>query len=328
MKSLPSSNPDPTRRLFCVGLSSLFATAALVGSASAESLIEITELRPGEFTWHPDRQPHGPLAIIVSIPQQRVHVYRNGLRIAVSTCSTGKAGHETPTGVFVILEKDKNHKSSTYNDAPMPNMNRLTWSGIALHAGNLPGYPASHGCVRLPLGFSANLFSITRIGTPVVIAGAKDAPQLINPGMVLGSFAQGQLASASAGTRKPAKADANAPVVSAVASATDGKILLIKNGSVIAEGALTVSGQGKLGSHVYMLEATGPNGALEWVDIGRVTTVGGQARGEDHVLSRVRADRRFVDMMQPLMSQGMILVLTDAPLHPSSRSGKDFVIMS
>ncbi len=74
--------------------------------------------------------------------------YRNGVRIAVSTCSTGKKGHETPTGVFTILEKDKDHHSSTYNNAPMPNMNRLTWSGVALHAGNLPGYPASHGCVR------------------------------------------------------------------------------------------------------------------------------------------------------------------------------------
>ena len=72
-----------------------------------------------------------------------MYVYRNGVRIAASTCSTGKLGHRTPTGVFKILQKDKNHHSSTYNNAPMPYMNRLTWSGIALHAGQLPGYPAS-----------------------------------------------------------------------------------------------------------------------------------------------------------------------------------------
>ena len=117
---------------------------------------EIHALKPGEFTWHPERQPRGPVAVIASLDEQLVHVYRNGVRIAVSTCSTGKPGHETPTGVFVVLQKDRDHKSSTYNNAPMPNMNRLTWGGIALHAGNLPGYPANrrvatpHQAANLP----------------------------------------------------------------------------------------------------------------------------------------------------------------------------------
>ncbi len=111
----------------------------------------VDNLKPGQFTWKPERSPSGPVAIIVSLPEQSVYVYRNGIEIAVSTCSTGKPGHSTPTGVFTILQKDKNHHSSTYNNAPMPNMNRLTWGGIALHAGKLPGYPASHGCVRLPM---------------------------------------------------------------------------------------------------------------------------------------------------------------------------------
>jgi len=105
-----------------------------------------------------------------------VHVYRNGIRIAVSTCSTGKPGHETPTGVFVVLQKDADHRSSTYGGAPMPNTNRLTWDGIALHAGNLPGYPASHGCVRLPLDFSARLFEVTHLGTPVIITDSHHDP--------------------------------------------------------------------------------------------------------------------------------------------------------
>ena len=87
----------------------------------------------------------------MSLPQQRVHVYRNGIRIAVSTCSTGRPGHDTPTGVFVILQKDKNHHSSTYDDAPMPNIeHRLTWSGIALMPATCPAIPASPWCVRLP----------------------------------------------------------------------------------------------------------------------------------------------------------------------------------
>jgi lipoprotein-anchoring transpeptidase ErfK/SrfK len=155
----------------------------------------VDNLKPGEFTWHPELSPDGPVAIIVSLPEQRVYVYRNGIEIAVSTCSTGKPGHETPTGVFTILEKDKNHHSSTYNNAPMPNMERLTWQGVALHAGQLPGYPASHGCVRLPLEFSQKLFTVTHLGTPVIIANAKSAPaDVVHPGQVLSADAETEFA--------------------------------------------------------------------------------------------------------------------------------------
>ena len=130
-------------------------SASIAGRAFAEPAVKaIDELQPGEFAWHPERSPAGPVAIIVSLPDQLVHVYRNGIRIAVSTCSTGKPGHATPTGVFTILREGQAPSLETYNNAPMPNMNRLTWSGVALHAGQLPGYPASHGCVRLPVEFS------------------------------------------------------------------------------------------------------------------------------------------------------------------------------
>jgi hypothetical protein len=173
------------------GLAGVTLVGALVPALARQVVKEIHELLPGEFTWHPERSPKGPVAVVVSIPEQRVHIYRNGVRIAVATCSTGAPGHATPTGVFTVLQKDKHHRSSTYNNAPMPNMNRLTWSGIALHAGKLPGYPASHGCVRLPLEFSAKLFTVTHIGTPVIIAGAHTDPwELIHPGMVLGAYAE------------------------------------------------------------------------------------------------------------------------------------------
>lgn len=110
-----------------------FNLAALAALGSAEPLPALAQLvdkpaeklKNGEFNWYPERSKAAPLLIIVSIPDQRAHVYRNGVRIAASTCSTGKQGHETPTGVFKILQKDKDHHSSTYNNAPMPNMNRL-----------------------------------------------------------------------------------------------------------------------------------------------------------------------------------------------------------
>ncbi len=188
----------------------------------------VDALKPGEFTWHPELSPDGPVAIIVSLPEQRVHVYRNGVEIAVSTCSTGKPGHETPTGVFTILEKDRNHHSSTYNDAPMPNMNRLTWSGIALHAGQLPGYPASHGCVRLPLEFSKLLFTVTHLGTPVIIANAHSEPaDIVHPGQVLTADAETEFASV-------ADSKANTPAAATPAAQVDHGTTTVAAGDVPA----------------------------------------------------------------------------------------------
>lgn len=224
-------------------------------SIAKEVMKEASQLKPGEFTWHPHRQPEGSVAVVVSIPEQLVHVYRNGVRIAVSTCSSGKPGHETPTGVFVVLEKDKHHHSSTYNDASMPNMNRLTWSGIALHAGNLPGYPASHGCVRLPLDFSARLFEVTHIGTPVIIAGSASDPwELVHPGMVLGGYTQAEFKQVEAGLfgRKHPKdwSDSQAhPITSIVVSSVERRAILIENGDVVGEGNVTLDGNGVLGNH-------------------------------------------------------------------------------
>jgi len=156
-----------TRRSFAAtGMASLAGVGLL---RADEAMIDIDNMVPGDFTWHPERSPQGAVAVIASIPEQRVHVYRNGVRIAVSTCSTGKPGHETPTGVFTVLQKDADHRSSTYGGAPMPNMNRLTWDGIALHAGNLPGYPASAGCIRLPASAAQIIYDNTTYGTRVNI---------------------------------------------------------------------------------------------------------------------------------------------------------------
>ena len=112
------------------------------------------KLRTGDFVWEPERSPGGPVLIVVSKPEQVAYVYRNGIRIAPQQREHGRPGHPTPVGVFDILEKERDHVSTIYKGAEMPWMERLTWNGIAMHAGDLPGYPDSHGCVRLPLEFS------------------------------------------------------------------------------------------------------------------------------------------------------------------------------
>ena len=135
-----------------------------------------SSLRPGEFVWQPERAAAGPVEIVVSLPLQRAYIYRGDTLIGVTTVSTGRKGHETPTGSFEILQKRKRHFSNLYNNAPMPFMQRLTWDGIALHAGEIPDRPASHGCVRLPLAFASHLFGATQLGATVHILPYAPAP--------------------------------------------------------------------------------------------------------------------------------------------------------
>lgn len=123
--------------------------------------------------------PIEPLLGIVSLDRQSVSFYAGTERVAEAPVSSGQAGHRTPTGVFSIIQKARYHESNIYSGAPMPFMQRLTWSGIALHAGVLPGYPASHGCIRLPHTLAERLFALTRVGARVVVAPEAVAPVAI-----------------------------------------------------------------------------------------------------------------------------------------------------
>ena len=117
----------------------------------------------------PEPIPSDGVHIVVSIPLQKAYVFEDGVLLETTSVSTGKRGYETPVGTFPILQKKVHHRSSTYDNAPMPYMQRLTWSGVALHAGRVPGYPASHGCIRLPRSFAKKLYGITSFGTRVTI---------------------------------------------------------------------------------------------------------------------------------------------------------------
>lgn len=120
-----------------------------------------------------DRGDPGRVRVLVSIPQQRAYVFEGERLLASSRVSTGRRGHETPVGSFRILEKKVKHRSNRYANAPMPYMQRLTNYGIALHAGHLPGYPASHGCIRLPWGFARKLYDLTERGTSVTVTNRR-----------------------------------------------------------------------------------------------------------------------------------------------------------
>jgi L,D-transpeptidase catalytic domain len=130
----------------------------------------------------PEDAPKGPLQIIISIADQRVSLFDNGTLIARSPVSTGTQGHPTPLGVFSVISKQRWHRSNIYSAAPMPYMQRITWSGIALHAGVVPGHPASHGCIRLKNDFAIRLWHLTKRGTRVIIAHDDVQPvEITNP---------------------------------------------------------------------------------------------------------------------------------------------------
>ena len=179
----------------------LLLAAAPISSAYAYDASQIEQrsssLDPGEFIWTPAGAPDGEIEIVVSIPMQLAYVYRGGQLVGASTVSTGKPGHDTPTGTFTILQKRRTHFSNLYDDAPMPFMQRLTWDGIALHAGQIPGTPASHGCIRLPMAFARHLYGATGLGTRVHVIDSTvaSAEQALAIGRTMPPDAHAQLAS-------------------------------------------------------------------------------------------------------------------------------------
>jgi hypothetical protein len=218
----------------------------------------------------------------------------------------------------------------------MPNMNRLTWSGVALHAGNLPGYPASHGCIRLPMKFSEVLFGVTHVGTPVIVAGAASAPfDISHPGLALTGDAVQELDAAQAAALKAKKNPWQADVddfskpVSIVISRADLSAIVFQGGDIIAEDKITLRDPDQpLGSNVFVL--TGADGAgMTWNVISHQATAdGAMVQADASVIQRITVGKTVLDAMQERMHPGLVMVTTDLPAHADTRSGKDFVIMS
>jgi hypothetical protein len=156
------------RRWGCPAIVMLAAMTALTALNADAAAKQARRAAPTEAT--APREAGEPIMAIVSIKTQQVTFYDADGWILRAPVSTGITGRETPAGVFAVIEKDKDHHSTLYDDAWMPNMQRITWNGVALHGGPLPGYAASHGCVRMPYGFAEKLFETTRIGMRVIIS--------------------------------------------------------------------------------------------------------------------------------------------------------------
>jgi len=284
-------------------------------------------LKPGEYWWHPEISPQGPLMILISIPEQEMHVYRNGIMIGRSSVSTGSKGHATPGGVFSILEKQSTYRSKKYENAPMPYMQRLTWTGIAMHSGQLPGYAASHGCVRLPYDFSQLLFATTNSGGTVIIGDGKTpVPRLAsNPGLMLApkDFSPEMLHPLAKNDYDWHPERSPEGPITIVISSADKAMYVYRNGDPIGRAAVEISGKGmtgreKLGNHVFtMLEGTTGKPSrftpkheeARWM---RVTSEG-KAVDADTLASRLHFSPDFADKLANELKPGTTVIVTDYP---------------
>ena len=160
-----------------IGIGALGLAALAWPASSAQRAVEAASRRPQAVT--AARKPQGPLQIIISIDRQTLRLFDKDGLVEQTSVSTGTGGFPTPTGVFSVIDKEKDHFSNIYRGASMPNMQRLTMSGVALHSGVVTGRPASHGCIRLPHAYSIRLFGLTRLGTRVIIADHEVSPAAI-----------------------------------------------------------------------------------------------------------------------------------------------------
>ena len=292
-------------------------------------------LRPGQFVWDAEAVTAGPVVVVVSLDEQRAYVYRNGIRVGAATVSTGRPGHDTPTGVFHVMQKDKDHRSKKYDNAPMPYAERLTWDGVALHAGGLPGYPSSHGCVHLPSEFARLLFGISEMGMTVVIAKRGTAPiDVVHPpGLAPVDARSGapveepRLGAGQESRWEPEKSPAGP--VAVLLSAADRRVVVFRNGTEIGRAAITVDRpEVPLGTHAYGAVRGASDTAPRWIAVG-VPGHGPEAgRALDPAAAgRVHIPAGFLDQVRPLLAPGATMVVTDLPILETT-TGRQLTVVT
>jgi hypothetical protein len=323
-----------SRRAFARGTCAILAVAGYLLARlprADEEMEDVRKLKPGQFVWYPERATSGPVVIIVSLPDQRAYVYRDGIRIGVSTCATGRPGHATPTGVFTILKKETMHHSNLYNDAPMPFTERLTWSGVCLHACNLPSYPDSHGCVHLPLAFARLLYQVTEPGTPMIIADGSTAPaDVLRPGLLWNKAIEQDVQAVEPLEASTAPASGTGSL-GIVASGADRDLFALRDGDEVLSTRVSILDPGvPLGTHVFVL-AGRPGGQERWhsVTLGKERGIGStSADAAAAAFDRVRIPTTASKTLQSLLGPGATLMITDLATNAATRSGKDFVILT
>ncbi len=293
------------------------------------------DLKQGEFVWNPAVAEIGPILVLVSLDEQRAYVYRNGVEIGYTTISSGRDGYGTPTGVFHILQKDRNHHSNKYNNAPMPYQQRLTWDGVALHAGGLPGYPSSHGCVHLPSKFAEELFEASPMGMTVVVVNERSVPTQVAhpPAFSPVDATSGEpvvtegLGAGQDFRLEPEKATYGP--VSILVSTADERALVLRNGVEIGRAKIGLRDpQEPLGTHTYVMRHTPDTKEFTWVAVAMPGHFDEAGRALSHeAVARVDVPPGFARAVEGLLAPGATLFVTDAPILAENMHS-DFTVLS
>lgn len=309
--------------LFLLLLVAALPAWAQGAKTSSVAEADIDKLKPGQFIWAPQLAPQGPTMVVVSLSAQRAYVYRNGVRIGASTISSGTKGHKTPTGVFTILQKHQEHYSNKYNNAPMPYMQRLTWDGIALHAGDLPGYAASHGCVRLPLAFAKVLYQGTRLGMTVIVTDDRPSPRtILDPGLSASPSPDQKLRLGPGQDFRWQPAKSPSGPVTIVVSFADQHILVLRNGKIIGLAKVDIPPGLVNGTEALQMQGRDAAGNAKWLYIG---IPGHEARHgkplDRNAIEQVGVPPEFLANVRAILSPGVTMMVTNDSFA-SSNEGK------
>jgi hypothetical protein len=309
----------------------------------------------------------GLLQVVVSIEKQQLTLYSDGVPVAHSRVSTGQRGHATPTGVFSIIEKDRWHRSNIYDDAPMYFMQRITWSGVALHQGVVPNYPASHGCIRMPAAFAQQMWRTTRIGARVIVSHGDVAPvpfahaklftikqppqvaqlqvaQLQSLVTAEQAWTFARLASSAplVGTTltdaptlpaqdkpKLIAGPLKAGPVSVFISRKEGRLYVRKGFAPVFDVPVSIDQRdAPIGTHVYTAMAANDDQTMRWTVISMTHAAEGSPASASGALDRITIPQDARDAISELLTPGASLIVSDQGLGPETGKGTDFVVLT
>ncbi|HEU4378593.1 MAG TPA: L,D-transpeptidase [Hyphomicrobiaceae bacterium] len=310
------------------------------------------------------RKPNGPLQIIISIDRQTLRLFDQDGLVEQATVSTGTGGFPTPTGIFSIIDKEKDHFSNIYRGASMPYMQRLTMSGVALHSGIVTGRPASHGCVRLPHAYAIHLFRLTRLGARVIIANVELSPASIEHPRLF-KPQRPQLATASGASVKlaslPKQEQDRLALAAALASELQREVARAKIGEATAEREAALKATAvsvfisratqrvyvrhgflplldapvairdadhPIGTHVYTAVQTAGDGThMRWTAVSYPQKAGASDAGR--ALDRIELPAEITERISGMLTPGATLIVSDqGPSRQMRAWGTDFIILA
>ena len=326
-RSSPRRRVVSPRATAFVGLLAILCLLSVLDASGHVAGAPTPPVRHGrpDYYWHPEIAPDGPLVMVVSLEEQYLYVYRNGVAIGASPISSGRPGRETPTGIYTILQKEREHRSNLYADAPMPFMQRLSWDGIAMHGGTLPGHPASHGCIRLPPAFAEKLYDISERGAVVVISDARVSPaDIVHPAAVAPIDLAGQpMKEPRPGVDDATSLAAGGRLINVVISTHDRMVYVLRDGRLVASSPLDLSGGDPVrGTLLYVMRRPG---VIADADAGEKTTVpmhvwsayrisgNGEVPGPAQMAARLGVPAAFGQRVRAALTPGTTVLVTDLP---------------